>query len=514
MNRTLRCLLALGMVAVLAEADGVEARDSSVPGTGAGVLSAPNATGGSGGGVVDVTVPGSFTPSSVTPWRPVTQFLGASDGKPDGRGLTDTAYMSSGQCLSEPGCVMTPGSRTVDVNRRSLAADVAATLRGGGYVIVDVEGTVDNQHQTITADNSKLLARNRAERTARVLAGNRADMIRAIAGTAPRIEVLPRSAFEANAASCRQPNTVCVTFDAHPDVKSCDALKVGSCALDLGRIARARAQHFRPDLVCVPSATRRCPAPGGTGPGAGPGGVVGGGRPGSGGPGGPGALPGSPPGGVTAPDLGELLPGSVITPTGVHVRVQVVVPRVLQVGGSLRPQDLRVDSVSLMCGNRICGRPYEPTLSLLSARLDLEPSSSRYPRCATQFATNGCGFHVAPGQPQDLRAGGGSLSGGSLRAMFFSPTPPGVRLLPTLTVRTVDVFFYVPGWVGGERAECQAPVRRRPVEWTPPADCWGPVAVGPQRVPVLVETVGGEPFASSGDTHRLSRAVVGSVGAN
>lgn len=185
-----------------------------------------------------------------TSYGAVSQYLGASDALPDGRGLTDTRSLSPAQCGR--GCVPTPGQRPLDASRDKLVSDTVRNVKNGGTSVIRVTGSVDNQQKNITASDSRKLAANRAEDTARTIAREVREDLKDAGVKNPNVRVV--AAGSPAAATCGTGTSSCVVYQAHPQVLSeCKSPANGGCQLDLGRLARASAVHSSGDrgITCV-----------------------------------------------------------------------------------------------------------------------------------------------------------------------------------------------------------------------------------------------------------------------
>jgi hypothetical protein len=120
--------------------------------------------------------------------------------------------------------------------------------------------------------------------------------------------------------------------------------------------------------------------------------------------------------------------------------VTVSAPDVFRVGGTLREQTVQVLEVALLCDGRLCAGAAEPTVERFVASLSLVPSSAKYSVCP-YTTSSGCSYYIATSSTPEVRVSRSSLTGGTLRAGFFSPTATGVYVRPTLRVRDSIVRF-------------------------------------------------------------------------
>lgn len=478
-------------------------------------------------------VSGAAQPAS-TSYGPVSQYLGASDARPDGRGLTDTRTLTPAQCGR--GCVPTPGQRTLDASRDRLVADTVRNVRNGGTSVISVTGSVDNQQKRITAPDSRQLAANRARDTAQTVANEiRADLKEA---NVSNVVVKPVAAGSAASKACGTGGLVCVLYQAHPQViAECKSPANGGCQLDLGRLARATAVHssgartpfgggggndssgtsVEVDGVAGAAGTSSPSGvsiiPGGANPGAGvfgsfpPGGSsagAGGTSGGSSSTTGPGADAGTggSSGTVDDPYFG-FYPEDRFDLDEVSVRIVLDVPRTFRVGGTLTERRISVKEVVVYCGASPCTSSGAPTVTSLSGTLSVASSDAGYRLCASERSLN-CAYYLGAGSVPSVGISGSSLSGGRVDVGFRSPTASGVRVYPTLAVEEVSLRVYDPSWIGG--GGCDASV--------PPKSCWEWVGAFDRDVTasVTVVSTAGEILAKGPAGYRLAREVYGTVG--
>lgn len=500
----------------------------SAPSTGPGPL-----VSGGGGGVVD-----AYAPS----YGHIAQFLAANDAKPDERGLTNTAGMTPQECRRTPSCAKDGGAGRI-AQRNRLVTDVGRSLDGGGGAIIRLEGTVDNQNQRITGQDSVKLARNRANNTAALLE-------KQILAENPDAQVFIGK--ETRGAACGAAGVVCIETAAHPQIVDQCTDPRGNFLDRCEKGGNVRQRGTLASAVLTAPALRfgdpRDGADGGRGSsGGGAGGTidanaVGGGTPNPGaGIFGSGPSSASATGNASGGDAPAGTSGSGSTDGGsadssgdsflddsrlycslypedcadvdgddpLSVRIVVDAPTVFRVGGKLREQEVQVVNVVLYCGDRPCPTGGNVSLGTFRGRLDLVSGSGSYRLCA-EGRTTGCQYYysdAAAHRPAVL-FDGNSLQGGVLRAGFLSPTPSGsgspVKVRPTLTVdalvveRFVPVRRNAPGCYGNDA----------------PRDCWDWMLDESidARGAASVATTVGERFARNGDEHRIDRVVVGTVG--
>lgn len=470
----------------------------------------------------------------------VSQYLGASDARPDGRGLTDTRKLPPTQCGL--GCVPTPGKRPLDAARDKLINDTVKNVKGGGTSVINITGSVDNRQKTITASDSRKLAANRAEDTARTIAREVREDLKDAGVKNPNVRAVAAGSPEA--ATCGTGTRTCVVYQAHPLVlSSCKSPANGGCQLDLGRHARASAVHnsnsrdgfgggddgsgddggSTTTTVAGGSITVNGTPTGGSSTGGTP-------NPGAGvfGPFPPLSAGGSSTGSSTGSSSGSSAGGADPVPAGgdddvpafddsyftlypedrfdidaLSVRIVLDVPRTFRVGGTLTEQEISVKDVVVYCGSVPCTSPGAPSVASLAGRLSLASSSSAYRLCATERSSN-CSYYLTTGSAPSVGLSGSEVTGGRIEVGFRSPTGSGVRVLPTLVVDEIGVFVFEPAWVGG--TGCDADL--------PPKSCWEwePVFERDMTAALSVITASGEILVKGPSGYRLERQVYGTVG--
>lgn len=100
------------------------------------------------------------------------------------------------------------------------------------------------------------------------------------------------------------------------------------------------------------------------------------------------------------------------------LHIELATPKVMRVGGTLRPSRITVRSAVLYCGNDPCSGDLAPRLTATTLDLAFTSSSGSYRECATLTA-RGCQYYIE-------KAGSGTDR--SLDVYLFSPTNNGERL--------------------------------------------------------------------------------------
>jgi hypothetical protein len=380
-------------------------------------------------------------------------------------GLTSTA---GNPRAAEPQAAVAPG------NMDALLSDMRSAVDSGGSVIVTVTGHTDAQHRN---SNNGTLAEHRAFITAWSISDNLGRPVSVVpdasmCGGGACVVYTAHEGARSNSDLGRF-SSATATFSPPPPPAPLPAVAGGGL---LGNISLpAPAPSFRPDLPPVwwPSIPSTPPVPG---PGGGP---------------------------AVVPAPVPVFPDPFDPRTG-EVRVVVEVPDTLRVGGSLSVHELRVVSVEVLCDGEVCDRVDAPVVDVFDGRLELDASSSRFSSCVAASST-GCDFFAVP---STVRVRTDELIGRPLSMRFFSPTPAGVSVLPTLVVDRLTVRQAVPVWVGGDTPWLRGVCEADPA--TP--DCWDVLMGAELDLAVSVVTTDGEPLQGSGARYFLRRSVIGSVG--